>query len=771
MKPSQLIFGPFRLDSREFSLFRGAERLAVAPKPFALLDYLARHAGRLVTKEELLGAIWPDVNVTVAVLKTCVAGLRHLLGDDPDAPRFIETVQRLGYRFVAPVAVSNVPARATSLVGRERELAEIKRLLESSRLVTLVGPAGAGKTSLATWVAADLMPALPHGACWIELAALSDPDHVGQLVATTLGVRDHARLSMVDTVADALQDRRMLLVLDNCEHLLDASAELADSVLRVCPHLKILATSREPLGVDREIAWLVPPLSIPDAAVPPAAFLACEAVRLFVERATESSPSFTVTDRNAASIADICRRLDGLPLAIELAAVRVKVLAPEQIAARLDDALNLLGKSPRTRQARHQTLTRAIDWSYDLLTPRERLALAVISVFAGSFTLRAAEAVCAGTGEIESSDLLELVIRLVDRSLVTVVHEKPASERRYRLLEVIRQYAHRKIPPHLEAAVPRSHAEFYVGLAEEIEPFMNGASREACLASLGAEYSNLRAVLEWSRAGGDPRLGLRLAGTLWQYWMHRGRWGEGRAWLDALIPKDPDAPPPVKALAYSGSGMLTFFLGNTAAARASLEEGVALWRSTDDALGLAFALRMLGELRLWLGHLEEAEALIGEGVEILRQVDAPWHLAVALNDFGTLASARGRLADAFAYHEDSAALMRSIHDPWGLTIPLRQLALLAAREGQNDRAQAACREALTVLRPLEDQWFVALTLEVAASIACSRGALTEAARLLGASEKLRETIGAPLIESRRAMYDATVGQLQKGLAAEKLRTA
>jgi non-specific serine/threonine protein kinase len=561
-------------------------------------------------------------------MKTCIAGLRHLLGDDPDAPTFIETVQRLGYRFIAPVAVSNVPARATSLIGRERELAEIKRLLATSRLVTLVGPAGAGKTSLATQVAADLLPALPHGACWVELAAVSDPDHVGEAVATTLGVRDHAQVPMADTVADALQDREMLLVLDNCEHVVEAAADLVDMVLRVCPHMRVLATSREGLGVDREIAWLVPPLSVSDAAAPPSALLACEAVRLFVERASDSSPSFTVTEQNAATIADICRRLDGLPLAIELAAVRVKVLAPEQIAARLDDALDLLGRPPRTRQARHQTLTRAIDWSYDLLTPRERLALSVLSVFAGSFTLTAAEAVCVCTAEIAAADVLDLMARLVDRSLVTVVHREPAHERRYRLLETIRQYARRKIPPHLAEAVPRSHAEFFMRFAEEIEPSMNSAGREACLARLGAEYGNLRAALEWSRAGGDPRVGLRIAGALWQYWMHCGRWGEGRVWLDTLIARDPGAPAPVRALALGGSGMLAFFLGDAPLARASLEESVALWRTTDDELGLGFALRMMGELRLWQGDLEGSEALIGEAVRLLRHVGAYWKMVV-----------------------------------------------------------------------------------------------------------------------------------------------
>lgn len=772
MKPSQLTFGPFQLDPIEHSLWKGTKRLAVAPKPFALLQYFARHPGRLATKEELLEAVWPNVHVGDAVLKTCVAELRHVLCDEPDAPRFIETVLRHGYRFVAPVVISNLPARVTSFVGRERELREVKRLLASSRLVTLLGPAGVGKTSLAIRVAADLLPELPHGACWVDLTPLTDPKHVAQMVATALGVRDQSRLPMAETLADALQERQMLLVLDNCEHLIDACASLVESLISACTHMKILATSREPLSVDREIAWLVPALSVPDPAAPPDDLLACEAGRLFVERATASSPSFSVTAHNTPAIVDICRRLDGLPLAIELAAVRVKVIAPEQIAARLDDALGLLGTVSRTRQARHQTLARAIDWSYDLLTVKERLALAILSVFAGSFTLAAAESVLAGTGELDTTKVLDLITGLVDRSLVKVVDQAPFSEKRYRLLETIRQYAHKKIPPHLETNIPKSHAELFASVAEEIEASINTSTREECLVRLDREYGHLRAALEWSHtAAGGRQLGLRIAGALWLYWMHRGHWGGGRNWLDIMLAEDREGQPRVRGNALCGAGTLAYCQGDDQLARVHLMESVTLWRKTDDPTGLAFALFMLGEVNLQLGEPHNAGPLLHESLDLLRRTVPGWHLAVALNHLGSLARLEGRSDEATSFYEDSADIMRSIQDSWGLTIPLRNLALLAARGGQYDRAGAWCREALIALRPLEDRWFVALTLEVAASISCSRGVPVEAARLLGAAEKLRETIGAPLARTRRARYDAVVTQLQTVLTDAALRTS
>src|SRR4051794_9680407 len=331
MRRRRLSFGPFSLDLLDRRLWRGAEPVLLAPKPLALLSYLAERPGQLATKDDLLAAVWPGVHVGDAVLKTCVAEIRQALGDDAVAPRCIETVPRQGYRFVAPIQCNNLPTRSTRFIGREREMQQVQSLLGTSRLVTLLGAAGVGKSSLALHVAADFLHAIPHGACWVDLAPLFEPDQIASSVATALGLGDYAARPILETLIDFLEQRELLLILDNCEHLADACASFIDELVKQCSGTRILATSREPLCVDREIAWRVPPLSLPDASNTIESLELSEAVQLFVDRAAISCPSFRLTVENARSVADICRRLDGMPLALEIAAARVAILTPEEI--------------------------------------------------------------------------------------------------------------------------------------------------------------------------------------------------------------------------------------------------------------------------------------------------------------------------------------------------------------------------------------------------------------------------------------------------------
>lgn len=393
----RLSFGAFRLDPVERRLWKGSELVMLAPKPLAVLLHLAERRGRLASKEELLRAVWPDVHVGDAVLKTCVAEIRQALGDDAVSHRSIETVPRQGYRFVAPIQCDNVPTRATRFIGRRREIRDVKSLLGHSHVVTLLGAPGVGKSSLALHVASDLLDEIRHGACWVDLAPLFEAEQIALSVATALRVGDDAGRPPMETLIDFLERRELLLILDNCEHLVDGCGSFIDELLEQCSGTTIFATSREPLCVDREIAWRVPPLSLPDAPDSLDSLLMSEAAQLFVDRASTSRPGFALTSRNAGAVADICRRLDGLPLPIELAAARIAVLTPEEIATRLDDALALLDAGGRTRRTRHQTLSEALKWSYETLTTKERLALAILTVFAGDCSLAAAESVCAGT--------------------------------------------------------------------------------------------------------------------------------------------------------------------------------------------------------------------------------------------------------------------------------------------------------------------------------------------------------------------------------------
>ena len=429
------------------------------------------------------------------------------------------------------VLPNNLPRQLTSFIGREKEIAEVKRLFSTAYLVTLTGSGGAGKTRLALQVVADMVEGYPDGVWLAALAPIADPALVPKTVATAVGVPEQPGRDMTDTLLDALRPKALLLVLDNCEHLLAACRDLAAALLRTCPHLRILATSREGLGMPGETLWRVPSLSVPEDIrhpLPPEELVLYDAVRLFVDRAVAITPSFAVTYETAPAVARVCQRLDGIPLAIELAAARVKVLAVEQIAARLDDRFRLLTGGSQLVLPRHQTLRGAIDWSYNLLLESERVLLRRLSVFAGGWTLEAAESVCAG-GSVEAAAILDLLTSLVDKSLVLA--ETKRGEARYRLLETVRQYGNDRLQEAAELTdLQRWHFDWYLGLAERAEPELGGPHEDVWGERLEEEHANLRSALEWGMTqdvNGEPVL--RLAGALGYFWNRRAHVSEGRA--------------------------------------------------------------------------------------------------------------------------------------------------------------------------------------------------------------------------------------------------
>jgi predicted ATPase/DNA-binding SARP family transcriptional activator len=461
-----------------------------------------------------------------------------------------------------PTAPSNnLPLQLTSFVGREREMEEVKRLLSTTPLLTLTGSGGCGKTRLAVEVAADLIDEFPDGVWLVEFASLSDPSLLPQAVASSLDVREQPGRSILATLSEYLKPKRLLLVLDNCEHLIEACATLSESLLRACPKLQILATSRVALGIAGELTYRVPSLSLPDTkqiqSISASDLAHYEAARLFIERATFSRPTFTVTDRDAPIVAQVCHRLDGIPLAIELAAARVKVLSIDQIAHRLDNCFQLLTGGNRTALPRHQTLRATMDWSYGLLSETEQMLLRRLSVFAGGWTLSAAEAVCADTlppaphlrGELSSvngglrgvrvpgirpDEILDLLTQLVDKSLVLA--EEQDKEARYRLLETVRQYGREKL---IEAGevevVSKRHLDWYLSLAERSEPELRRPNQIVWFKRLEVERDNLRAALAWSLESEEVEAGLRLAGALRWFWFVRGCMSEGREWLEGML--------------------------------------------------------------------------------------------------------------------------------------------------------------------------------------------------------------------------------------------
>lgn len=767
-----VLFGPFRLETANQRLYRGEAAIPLRPKSFAVLEYLVARPGRLVKKHELLDAVWPETAVVDVVLKVCVQELREALGDDPKQPRYIETAHRLGYRFIGEVSANNLPMRLTSFVGREREITEVGRLFETTRLLTLTGAGGAGKTRLAHEVARGLVEAFEDGVWWSELGPLSDSTLVPQTVAVTLGVREQPGRALTATLVEYLRPKTLVLVLDNCEHLVEACAGLADTLLRACPQLKVLATSREALSLEGETVWSVPPLTVPDPQRPPPLdeLMAYEAVRLFVERARLAQPRFTPTGENAQALVQVCWRLDGMPLAIELAAPRVKVLSLEQIAARLDDRFRLLTAGSRTDLPRHQTLRATIEWSCNLLSEHERALLNRLSVFAGGWTLEAAEAICAGRG-IEKCDVLDLLSHLVGKSLV--VFSEVGQAARYRLLETMRQYGRERLgASDEEPAVGREHAAYFLTLTETIEPKINTTERARCLSLLDDEHANVRAALRWSADTGDGETELRLCYALFWFWFHRGYWSEGRRWFrDALERSAGEGRTRGRGRAMAYDGMLGWIMGGHPTALARLSESASIHRDVGDRLDLARALRFL---MLEVAPVEPTQArqMGEESVAIFREEGhKTFDLAVTIANLGVVVFLQRDYPAARSYFEESIALCRELEDDWALALPLRHLGITAFRQGDLDQAASHLRESLTVLRNLNEKWFIARGLEGLAAVLCAQGSYERAVRLFGAGEALREAVGALIMAAYREDYDRAVEAARAALGDESFRAA
>ena len=658
----------------------------------------------------------------------------------------------------------NLPLERTSFVGREREIAEVERLLSERRLLTLCGPGGSGKTRLALAAARRLAEGFEDGAWWIELAPVSDPEHVPQAVAQAVGVPEARDVSPTEALTEHLEGREALLVLDNCEHLVEACAELADALLGSCPDLKLLATSREPLRVAGETNFMVPSLSVPDPGRSPSTgeLAGYEAVGLFVERAGEADSGFALTERNAAAVARLCERLDGIPLAIELAAARIRVLTVEQLLKKLEDPLGLLTAGSRTAAARHRTLRATLRWSHDLLEEEERALFRRLSVFAGGFMLEAVEAV----GEARRS--LALLSELVDKSLVLTEAEAKGALR-YRMLEPVRQYALERLVETGEAEETRHrHAAFFVDLAEEAEPELMGAGQAQWFGRLRTELGNLRGALSWSLEPGDDSqeragLGLRLAAALWRFWDVEG-FQEGKRWLRTALERDPGGLPAVRAKALGGIGFILLFQRDFGPAIAALEEAVALHKELGDESGAAHALGILGAAEVHGGFGERLPAFVQEG-EVLMRGDLDDHARAFLRYCLALAAMEeGDYDRAASQVEESLALFRELGDKRYTSVSLFVLGLIRLARDDLDGGAALLEENTRIARELGDRLMGAYSLLVMGKVAALRGRPVRAARLWGAAEALREQMGMAL-----SAFDLAASGYEQDLAA--LRSA
>ena len=636
-------------------------------------------------------------------------------------------------RSSSPPARTNLPAPLTGFVGRRRARAEVAALLRRSRLVTLTGPGGVGKTRLALEVAAGRVGALPGGVWLADLGPLVDPDLVPQTVAATLGVRDEPG-DAVAAVLAAVRHRRLLLVLDNCEHLLDACARLADALLRDARGVRVLATSRAPLGVAGETVWRVAPLVPPAAGESrPVALAGNEAVRLFVERARAARPGFALRPENARAVADVCRRLDGIPLALELAAARLRVLPVGDLLARLDDRFGVLVGGSRTALPRHQTLAATVDWSYGLLTESERVAFRRLAVFAGGWSLAAAEQVVADPPGLSADRILDVLSRLVDCSLV-VAGEDDAGHARFGMLETLRAYAlARPEAGGAALAVRHRHLAHYAALAEAAEPELGGPDQGRWLALLEREYANCRAALRWALASPEPAAaerGLGLAGALGEFWLRSGRLREARTWLDALLAAPAArAPSPTRAKALSWAGMVAGFLGDSAAGRARRDECAALVRELGDPNGLGVPLRLLGHLAMHFGRPAEAVAWLTETAAHFRRVNDQTGLASALQALGQLARFEGDCDAARRAYEGSLAIYRRLGDRTRVATVLHRLGYALRTAGDAAGSRGYHEEALTIWRELGYENGIAGALNALGEVALAAGEHAHAAAL------------------------------------------
>jgi non-specific serine/threonine protein kinase len=772
-------FGDFVLDLEARELLRAGTPVPLSPKALQLLGLLAAGQGRALSKTELQERLWPDTFVVEKNLTNLVSEIREALGDNPAHPRFIRTVHRYGYAFLeAPATDSrgdrrhNLPVQLTNFVGRDREIAELLHLAASARLLTLTGAGGCGKTRLAIELAAKLLDRFPHGVWVVDLAALSDPNLVAQTVAATLGLREGPLKSIDDALLEYVRNRKMLVVFDNCEHLIAACAQLAERLLRSAAGLHIVTTSREALGVSGEVVWRIPSLSLPDpvASASAEALIRSDAGRLFVERAAAVDPAFTLTAANAATVAEICQRLDGIPLAIELAAARLKLISIDQIHARLSDRFRLLTGGSRTVIARHRTLEATVDWSYELLTDPERQLLRRLSVFAGGWTLEAAEEVAAGEGS-EPAGVLDLLSHLVDKSLVIVDGDADAG-RRYRFLETVRQYARERLVQFEEGSrVQERHLACFHALVRRAEPGLLGAAEITWVNRLEREHSNLRAALEWclTTPGCEVR-SVELASALHWFWLKRSWFREGQEYLERALAAGRDVPVALRAKALMALGSLLFFQGDLVRAQGVLAESATLGRAAGQLSIVGLSLGLASVNALELGDAAECRRLAGEGLVAAR--DEPFLQGPSLASLAYLALQEGDLDEAGRLHEQVLERCREQGDRWALGINLFDLALLRVLQQRHAEARALSAEGIAIYRESGDPRGVAWCLGILSAADAADGHPLRAARLRGAMEGLLESVGAPVQDSySKWIGDRSLELMQAALGDDGLQAA
>jgi non-specific serine/threonine protein kinase len=746
MAPEVLRGGPCDARGDLWALGITLHEMATGVRPFTGQTVFEVSAA-ILHQPPATAAVWVPLGLQTIIRRCLAKGPHDRYQHASEVRAALEAVQSdPSIAPPAPAAAHNLPSQLTRFIGREREIAELKPLLAAERLVTLTGTGGAGKTRLALQIAQGLVGDFAHGVWLIELAPLADPDLIPHAIASTVGMRLESSHGVTDSLIVFLRPRRTLLILDNCEHLIAGCAMLVDHILRACPHVCVLATSREALGVAGERAWRVPSLVLPAAKpeVPLDVASKSDAVRFFVDRAQAVASHFTLSPANTSTVVRICQRLDGIPLALELAAARMKLLSLDQISARLDDRFQLLTGGSRTAVPRQQTLRATIEWSYDLLSDEERRLLRRLAVFTGGCSLEAAEQVCAAD-ESSGDAAIDLLSHLIDKSLVAVDDED--GERRYHLLETVRQYARDRLFESGEAAALRNrHLHFFEHLALEAEAGLLGPSHILWARRLNTDHDNLRAALEWGLSvSGNTETPLRMVCALWIFWNQRNHFGEGRRWVERALSAAPDSTRSLRLRALLAAADLSFLSGDYAAARAFCDDVLALDDAgpAKDRWPVAFASFILGNLAIADGKATKAIELFERAVAIARAAGAVHITGLVLIGPMYMAWLAGDYTRARTLIDESVVLLRPC-GKWMLATALWNRSVVLLSQDQAELAAAAGREGVASAHETADTRALTWCLSGLASVAGAQKHLDRAARLWGAAEGLSESIGSPL---------------------------
>jgi predicted ATPase/class 3 adenylate cyclase len=673
------------------------------------------------------------------------------------------------------VMPNNLPTQLTRFIGREREMEEIKHLLRGERLITLTGAGGTGKTRLAIEVVKQVQDQYPDGAWLIDFVAVPEGSLILQAIASALGVREEPSRPIVQTLTDYLRSKKLLLLFDNCEHLIVACAQVAETLLQACPELCILTTSREALGIGGENQYHVPTLTVPEihAALSLETLKQSEAVRVFLDRAAMVRPAFKLTKANALAIAQICRKLDGIPLAIELAAARVKGLNVEQISERLDDRFNLLSTGNRTALPRHQTLRATIDWSYNLLSEKERVLLSRLSVFKGGWTAESATEVCLIV-QLEEPDVLNLILNLADKSLV--IAEEQEGKTRYRLLETIREYALEKLVESGEERLVRNrHLDFFITLAEEAEQKYRTREQLLWFDAMERERDNFRSALDYVLRTQQSETALRLVSTAFWLWFFRGPWSEGQIWTEAALAMAANHRTKEMAKTLMAHGLLRFAQSDHASAQITLEKSLAIWRELDDKWWCAFVLDFLGitirrqdeqassrffdeslrlaeetnenwilayslwnkgENELYLKNLLEAQRLLDQCLEISQSLGDRMLQNEALRALGEISEAKQEYTRAVDLYKESLAIVQDLQDITNVSVLYFNVGRALQLAGENAEAERYFRDALLQSQQLGKRAGVLRALAGLGVVSAAKGEVKRAVYLISASQFL-----------------------------------